>query len=289
MIFFALCNILRFSTVPFLNQNFIYFYFFSTFVCLFIQFLINKFYSKSFNSSQKMLEHPIESAKPYTALALNYYLPQFFVPLWNNAKTRFCADGGANKVFKMETEKKIDLKPPHAVVGDLDSIKDDTRKYYTSKGTEFIKIYDQDFNDIQKSLSTIAKSKLKEPVIVFGAWGGRFDHTMGSIHAALENRDIRTYFIDDNNFATWIYPEDKGIITKQEWTTKMCGLLPISVPVEKVTTKGLKWECDFGLRMGTFISASNEIAEGAKQVEIKTSHPILWQNQTKKLKDLPIK
>ena len=233
-----------------------------------------------------MLQHPLEAGQPYTALALNYYLPKFFQYVWNNAKTRVCADGGANRVFLLQKEKNIDLKPPDLVVGDLDSLRQNTREYYEKSGTEFQKIVDQDFNDIEKSLTAIIHRGSRDPVLIFGAWGGRFDHTIGSLHAALAFKDARTYFLDDNNFATWIFPEDKGIICKQRWTTKRCGLLPIMKPVEHIKTAGLKWNCDFGLQMGQFISSSNEIEEGCETIEIQTSDPILWQNQTKKFEDL---
>lgn len=235
-----------------------------------------------------MLVHPIESGKPYTALALNYILPKFFAPLWNNAKTRVCADGGANRILKFSQDNNVEIKHPHIVAGDLDSLKPQVREYYDKKGTQFVKIFDQDFNDIEKTLSTILKNGIKDPVVLFGAWGGRFDHTISSLHSTLECPELRTFFLDDDNFSTWIFPSDKGIICPQKWTTKMCGLLPVGQPVDHVWTKGLKWDIDFGLKMGSFVSSSNEIKEGADRVEIKTTQPILWQNQTKKYNELPL-
>lgn len=233
-----------------------------------------------------MIAHPIESGKPFTALALNYWLPQFFSELWGKAKTRVCADGGANRVAKYFEGKEF--KKPHFVVGDFDSLKSDVRTMFVKSGTEFLKAYDQDFNDLQKTLKQIIKLGITDPVVIFGAFGGRMDHTIASLHAALECPELRIHFLDDNNFATWIRPEDKGIICKQKWTTKMCGLIPVGHPVRNIKTQGLKWDCDFGLEMGKMISSSNEIREGCDKVMIETTDPILWTNQTKKLRDLPL-
>ena len=40
-----------------------------------------------------------------------------------------CADGGANWLYETQVERL-----PDAVVGDLDSIKDEVKQYYVSKG-----------------------------------------------------------------------------------------------------------------------------------------------------------
>ena len=235
-----------------------------------------------------IIRHPVENNQSYTALALNYILPKFFAPLWNNARTRVCADGGANRVFDFGKTNKVDLKPPHCVVGDLDSLSPKVKDHYAKMKTSFVQIANQDFNDIEKSLSIITKNGITDPVLLFGAWGGRFDHTISALHSTLECKDLRIYILDDDNFATWIFPGDAGIYCPQKWTTKMCGLLPVAMPVEHIKTEGLKWDIDFGLKMGDFISSSNEIAEGRDFIKISTSQPIFWTNETKKYEDLPI-
>ena len=233
-----------------------------------------------------MISHPIEAGQPYTAIALNYYLPRFFGELWTKAKTRVCADGGANRVT--DYFKGKEFKHPDFVVGDFDSVKPEVRSALTRRGTEFVKRFNQDFSDVEKTLHFVWKSGLKDPVIIFGGWGGRFDHTISAIHAALARPELRIFFLDDSNFSTWIRPEDKGVICPQKWTGKMCGLLPIFIPVKHVTTKGLKWDCDFGLSLDGLVSSSNEIAAGYDRVEIKTTDPVLWTNQTRKYHELPL-
>jgi thiamine pyrophosphokinase len=233
-----------------------------------------------------MLCNPLECGEAFTALALNYWLPPFFGSFWEKAKTRICADGGANRVVKFFNGKSFTA--PNWVVGDFDSLKAETRKKLGSLGSKFIKIWDQDRNDIQKCLSVLQENNVSEPVVVFGGFGGRFDQTIASIHIGLSTERLRIWFIDENNVVTWIRPGDTGILCPQQWTQKICGLLPIACPVKHIKTEGLKWNCDFGLSMNSFISSSNEIAEGADKVLIQTSDPVLWMNQTKKMKDLPL-
>ena len=232
-----------------------------------------------------MISHPMESGQPYTAMALNYFLPKFFGHVWTNAKTRVCADGGANRVTSYFEGQ--DFKRPDFVIGDFDSIKPEVRQDLTSRGTQFVKKYNQDFSDVEKTLHFIWKSGIKEPVVIFGGSAGRLDHTISALHAALAHREMRVFFMDDNNFSTWIWPEDKGIISKQKWTTKVCGLLPIFRPVQHIKTKGLKWDCDFGLSLDKFVSSSNEISPGCERVEIQTSDPILWTNEAQEFENLP--
>jgi thiamine pyrophosphokinase len=233
-----------------------------------------------------MLSHPLESGQVFTALVLNYYLPPFLRTLWEKAKTRVCADGGANRLTTLFGETPF--KRPDFIVGDFDSIRPAVRTRFEKLGSKLEYIYDQDFNDIQKCLKVLSKNSITEPVLVFGAIGGRLDQTIASFSAALSHSAHRLFFLDANNFCTWILPGDKGIHVPQKWTTKMCGLLPIARPLRHVRTTGLKWNCDFGLDMATFISSSNEIAEGHTQVLVETTDPVLWTNQTRKLDQLPL-
>jgi thiamine pyrophosphokinase len=180
------------------------------------------------------------------------------------------------------------FKAPDLVVGDFDSIRPGVRAEFEKRGSKFEHIYDQDYNDLQKCLSVLSKSSIGEPIIVFGAIGGRLDQTIASFSAGLRHADHRLFFLDESCFSTWIFPSNKGVVVPQKWTSKICGLLPIAGPVRHVRTVGLKWDCDFGLDMAKLISSSNEISEGQTRVLIETSDPILWTNQTRKLNQLPL-
>jgi thiamine pyrophosphokinase len=233
-----------------------------------------------------MISHPIEAGTPFTALVLNYYLPPFLRQLWGLAKTRICADGGANRLTAFFGDAPFHA--PDFVVGDFDSIRPAVRAGLERRGTRFELIDNQDYNDLHKCLAVLAERAIRDPVVVFGAVGGRLDQTIASFSVGLARADMRVFFLDENNFSTWVLPGDKGVAAPQRWTTRICGLLPIARPVRRVRTVGLRWDCDFGLDMAGMISSSNEISEGVTSVVIETTDPILWTNQTRRLEQLPL-
>jgi hypothetical protein len=164
-----------------------------------------------------MLSHPIEAGVSFTTLALNYYLPSFLYRLWDRATTRICADGGGTWVYTFFGDKPF--KRPDFVVSDFDSLLPSVRKEFEQKGSKF-----EFINDLHKCLEVLKVAQINESIIVFG---GRLDHTLASFSVALQHSNQRLYFLDDNNFSTWVYPGNPGnpgIICKQHWTTKICGL-----------------------------------------------------------------
>ena len=122
-----------------------------------------------------------------------------------------CADGGANLVFdsavvggSVHLAGKAPFLP-HAITGDLDSLRPDVRRFYESHGVPVVETADQDRNDFQKCVAhlldeerglarkdsrlqtTGRKSELphRRHLLVAGAMGGRFDQTVCNMSVAL--------------------------------------------------------------------------------------------------------
>jgi thiamine pyrophosphokinase len=221
--------------------------------------------------------------------------------LWDRCSHRFCADGGANRLYDWFASgaggsrvSSLDQYIPDTIVGDLDSIRDDVREYYTSKGTVCVEIADQDNNDLEKCLSE-ATSVASEAVIL-GGFGGRFDQQMASIQALYKNKDVYGFehviIVDVKNVA-FLLEVGSHIIELLHDTTRedtrgtpgghrpiegpTCGLLPIGGPAI-VSTQGLQWDLNESeLVFGGLVSTSNK-ALGAR-VAVQTSHPIVWTVQ----------
>ena len=67
------------------------------------------------------------------------------------------------------------------MVGDFDSLKPHVRTYYEERGVELEKIWNQETNDFEKSVKKSIRMGWKK-IFCFGAFGGRMDHTLGSMH-----------------------------------------------------------------------------------------------------------
>ena len=219
-----------------------------------------------------MLRFPLSPKQNYTALCLNYKLPKFFDSLWNAASLRVAADGGSNRIHKNFHEKNY--KVPHLVAGDFDSLKENVRKYMEENGTKFIKIYNQDLCDVKKAMLVIKEHNHYDPILIMGGYGGRFDHTIAAISAALWMDKIPIWMLDNNNLMTWIRPRDKGVIIPKAWTTRKCSLTSLSRAIKHIKTKGLKFDLDGPLELGKAISISNTMLRD--DIKVKTTDPVLF-------------
>lgn len=85
------------------------------------------------------------------------------------AKLRVCADGGANRWFDIvsklspnPTAAGTREKLPDLIRGDLDSLRDDVRKFYEERGVKVDDLSeDQDSTDLTKAVNYVDK-KLQE-------------------------------------------------------------------------------------------------------------------------------
>ncbi len=85
--------------------------------------------------------------------------------LWESTTYHVCADGGANRLYDATTsstlkhsssnENNIDKFIPDMITGDLDSIRSDVRAYYEEKGVPIVRVEDQNYHDLDKSLMAV--------------------------------------------------------------------------------------------------------------------------------------
>lgn len=97
-----------------------------------------------------------------------------------NYNTIICADGGANSAAKLNVI-------PDFIIGDFDSITDETKKMFHNK-SKFIQIKRQNDTDVEKCLKFAIKNKFSE-VILLGATGDRLDHSICNLGIVLKFYD----------------------------------------------------------------------------------------------------
>ena len=79
----------------------------------------------------------VSGEETYDLVLLNTPIPEehaaIFQLLWNHARYRIAADGGANRLFQFMQTHEEELKLPSLICGDLDSIKSHVRASFEAK------------------------------------------------------------------------------------------------------------------------------------------------------------
>ena len=82
------------------------------------------------------------------------------------------------------------------LIGDMDSISDETLQYAESENTEIIKILDQQNNDLSKAIS-FAQNLSPQSIEIIGVDGGRSDHQFANYFSLFECQVDTTLHLDD--------------------------------------------------------------------------------------------
>ncbi|KAI8054027.1 thiamine pyrophosphokinase [Syncephalis plumigaleata] len=230
----------------------------------------------------------------YAVVILNQPLhTRHFNVLWRRATIRFCADGGANRLYEaissdISDDSTSNVEHPDYICGDMDSAKSSVLEWFSHQGSKIEKIDDQDTTDFQKCIATLAKweeqfnrehhtNHQPMPIIAIGGLSGRFDQSMHSIHVlyqALEQQrsiylvadESAVFLLDRGNHRIYVDPTLEG---------PTCGLLPIGHNKIHVSTSGLRWNLvNAETSFGRLLSTSNALDDTI--ININTSDPIIW-------------
>ncbi|KAJ0743489.1 putative thiamine diphosphokinase [Helianthus annuus] len=194
----------------------------------------------------------------HALIILNQCLPKFSPLLWEHAKVRVCADGGANRLFDNMPELFHDEHDdvsvirqrykPDVIKGDMDSIRPDVLNFYRNLGTEIVdNSSDQDTTDLHKCITYVLDlmsddEKSNLCILVAGALGGRFDHEMGNVNTLCRFSTTRIVLLS-NDCLIQLLPSTRhheiNVLSSVEGPH--CGLIPIGTPSGSSTTTGLEW------------------------------------------------
>ncbi|GAA6063629.1 hypothetical protein JCM10212_000130 [Sporobolomyces blumeae] len=257
------------------------------------------------------LLHRSPSGRATALVIVNSPLPpqDLFRSLWKTARVRYCADGGANRLYDRFVKGKGKLEDgwtdadareddwlPDLILGDLDSLKDETRRYYEAKGVPVERDPDEFSTDLGKNVRRLTEYEASQarsqpsstvPVpfqlVVVGGLSGRLDQTIHTLHAltqlqAKEGRD-QVWAIGKESAACILPKGTHNLQIDLDRFGKTCGILPLGSSQAFVETTGLEWDLGptsymWPTSLAEAVSTSNHLVQ--RNVTVSTDVAIVW-------------
>jgi thiamine pyrophosphokinase len=164
-------------------------------------------------------------------------------------------DGGINHCHKLDIR-------PDLIVGDFDSA-DPTLLKSFSGIPEKRYPKDKDKTDLEITLELVDHAQVEE-IAIFGALGGRTDHTLGNL--TLLSRYPGKVFLETDHERMFVVDRHAEIAT---WPGQWISLIPLNGPVRGIDTDQLKWELKNGTLDKQFIGISNEALGNRVKISVQ--------------------
>ena len=116
---------------------------------------------------------------------------------------------------------------PDVIIGDMDSIDPALLASYSTQGIKIIKYpANKDFTDTELALD-YALSLKPEAIFIWGALGGRIDHTLANVFLLCKGQEkgIKTYLIDEYGEA-FVLDKETSFINEAGKTVSLLALSP---------------------------------------------------------------
>ncbi len=175
------------------------------------------------------------------------------------------ADGGANHCLGMGLK-------PDIIVGDFDSIdpsaleafQEVPQKRYPSN---------KDETDLELALSLAFHPNI-EKITIFGALGGRTDHTIGNL--VLLSRYPGKVFLESESELLFVIDKQTELSTK---VGQEISLIPLNGPVKGIASEGLKWPLKDKILDKSFIGLCNQATASKVTLSVKEGDLLCCINQ----------
>jgi len=165
------------------------------------------------------------------------------------------ADGGANLA------RQLGIRP-RAIIGDLDSIKPATKRYFAS--SLILRVRRQDNTDLEKGLDFIVAQGYRK-VVIAGATGRRIDFTLANLSVLWRYIDRLVVEVVGDGWRA-LPVSGRSVIRARRGTT--VSIIPFGM-CQGVTLRGLKYPLkDALLRVGC-VGVSNVVVDSPFSVEVK--------------------
>ncbi len=126
---------------------------------------------------------------------------------------------------------------PEVVIGDLDSLEQDSAKQLTAKGVKFIKLPTmKDETDTQLAVSYALEQNASTITLIGGIAGNRFEHALANIFLT-RNPQVPIFLVNGAGM-TWVVSGPQRVTVNGQ-KNDLLSLIPISPEVSKMITDGL--------------------------------------------------
>ena len=182
--------------------------------------------------------------------------------LARNVDLIVAADGGANAARLLRIT-------PHVIIGDLDSVSQSTRRFFSS--ALVFRVKRQDNTDLEKALDYLVERKVNDATII-GGTGRRVDFTLGNFSVVWNyTSSMRLTFVGDG----W-----RGIpVTASEEIAAPPGTAVSLIPFghcSGITLKGLQYPLSNGtMRVGE-IGVSNVVKRSPFRVTVRRGKMLVF-------------
>ncbi len=168
------------------------------------------------------------------------------VKIWQRADLRIAADGGARSA-RLYLERA-----PHVIIGDMDSLDDETRAWLQAHSVEFIQHPSaKDETDLELALQ-LAQTRGADEISILGAHGGRADQFLANVFLLTQKQGMR---LVDAASEMWVSASSAEIHGTRGDTV---SLIPLDARVEGIRTQGLEYPLrDETLERGSTRGISN--------------------------------
>lgn len=141
-------------------------------------------------------------------------------------------DGGASRLLDRG------LRPTH-IMGDLDSLPEGDRLTIEDAGAAVIPLLDQDYTDLDKAIGYTIHHLGVTEMAIFGATGGRLDHTLTALNTLAKYGQLADIRLIDAE-AESLFVNRQRVLAGDDLPGRTLSLMPLG-NVEGVWLDGVHW------------------------------------------------
>ena len=175
-----------------------------------------------------------------------------------------CVDGGARYAAALGLI-------PDIIIGDMDSLAHQELDRLTGLGAA-VREYPPDKDDTDTTLAVAeALSGSPEEIIIVGALGTRFDHSLANVHLLRVALDwgIQARIINEYNEISLVSPHLPAVVNGRPGD--LFSLLPLTEEVTGINVKGARWPLENAtFRIGNPYGVSNRLAAGKVDISLES-------------------